>query len=206
MDNHTDQIPDRRRVIIIDDNPDIHKDFTTILSQPEDLSAIEALEGELFGTEPATDRWKGPCYDLEFSSQGKQGAAKIKSASEKNNPFQLAFVDMRMPPGWDGLRTIEAIWKIDARIQIVLCTAYSDYSWQEMNQTLGATENLLILKKPFDSSEVAQMASTLTQKWHLARQAETTQEALERLVEERTRDLMETNAQLQREISNRQRL
>jgi YesN/AraC family two-component response regulator len=111
---------------------------------------------------------------------------------------------MRMPPGWDGLKTIEHIWKVDPNVQIVICTAYSDYSWGEITERLGKSENLLILKKPFDSAEVAQLASALTEKWILARQASLKTEQLERMVEARTDELEEANDQLKEEIAERQ--
>lgn len=195
-----------RRIIIIDDNPDIHKDFATILAAKADLSHLESLESELFGYDQPQPVWEGPSYDLDFASQGYQGVEKIKSAIQRNVPYHLAFVDLRMPPGWDGLKTIKEIWRIDPAIQVVLCTAYSDYSWEEINQTLGMTDNLLILKKPFDSSEVAQMASTLTQKWKLARKAKMKRAELERLVARRTQELSDSNRKLKIEMAERKAL
>jgi signal transduction histidine kinase len=195
-----------RRILIIDDNPDIHRDYAAILASKPDRSDFEALEYELFGHKPASDGWTGPRFDLDFASQGEEGVGKIKSALAKQAPFQLAFVDMRMPPGWDGLKTIQEIWKHDQRIQIVLCTAYSDYSWEDINQALGTTDNLLILKKPFDSSEVAQLASTLTQKWRLAREAQASRDELERLVARRTKALNQSNTLLKQEMAERKAL
>ncbi len=81
----------------------------------------------------------------------------------------MAIVDMRMPPGWDGLTTIEHILKADSEIQVVICTAYSDYSWVQIIERLGVNDRVLILRKPFDSIEVQQIASALTRKWELGR-------------------------------------
>ena len=195
-----------RRIIIIDDNPDIHKDFAAILTAKADLSQLEELESELFGHKKPTPKWNGPVFDLDFASQGEQGLEKVKLAKEQEMPYLLAFVDMRMPPGWDGLKTIEEIWSVDPQIQVVICTAYSDYSWEEITHRLGMNENLLILKKPFDHSEVAQLASALTQKWILAAQARMKKEELERLVAERTKALSESNQQLKQEMDERQAL
>ncbi len=195
-----------RRILIIDDNPDIHKDFATILTAKSDLSQLESLESELFGTQQIQPQWSGYQFDLDFAIQGREGVDKVKLAMAQQMPYQLAFVDMRMPPGWDGLKTIKHIWQVDPEIQVIICTAYSDYSWEEINQELGVTENLLILKKPFDSSEVAQLASTLTQKWILAKKAKIKQDELERLVARRTKDLKESNQQLKREMEDRREL
>jgi len=191
------------RILVIDDNPSIHKDFQTILLEEEESTTLNALRSEVFGDN--TNETLARCvYELDFASQGKEGYEKVKQACSENRPYELAFVDMRMPPGWDGLKTIEHIWKIDPKVQVVICTAYSDYSWGEITERLGKSENLLILKKPFDSAEVAQFASALTEKWVLARQASMKTEQLEQMVKERTDELKKANEQLREEIIERQ--
>jgi len=173
------------RILVIDDNPSIHKDFQTILLEEEESETLNTLRDEVFGNKSNTNTSKS-VYELDFASQGKEGCEKIKQACSEDRPYELAFVDMRMPPGWDGLKTIENIWQTDPNVQVVICTAYSDYSWGEITERLGKSENLLILKKPFDSAEVAQLASALTEKWVLARQASLKMGQLEQMVKERT--------------------
>ena len=173
------------RILVIDDNPSIHKDFQTILLEEEESEILNTLRNEVFGNKTSDITTKS-VYELDFASQGKEGCDKIKQACSENLPYELAFVDMRMPPGWDGLKTIEHIWETDPNVQVVICTAYSDYSWGEITEHLGRSENLLILKKPFDSAEVAQLASALTKKWMLAKQASLKMEQLEQMVKERT--------------------
>ncbi len=192
------------RILVIDDNPDIHKDFQTILLEEEHGSELDSLRAEVFGDNTGESA-AGSRYELSFASQGKEGCEKIKHALSEDRPYELAFVDSRMPPGWDGLDTIEHIWKIDPHIQVVLCTAYSDYSWEEITKRLGKSENLLMLKKPFDSAEVAQLASALTEKWGLAKQASMKMEQLEQMVKERTDELTKTNEQLEQEVTERKR-
>jgi DNA-binding LytR/AlgR family response regulator len=101
----------------------------------------------------------------------------------------MAFVDVRMPPGWNGIETVEKIWEHEREIEIVLCTAYSDFSWEEISQRLTHPERLLILRKPFDPLEVRQLAYGLTSKWFLRRQAACRMQDLEIMVEERVREL-----------------
>jgi signal transduction histidine kinase len=191
------------RILVIDDNPSIHKDFQTILLDEEESTTLNELRSEVFGDKNKESRNKN-VYELDFASQGKEGCEKVRVACSENKPYELAFVDMRMPPGWDGLKTIENIWEIDPKVQVVICTAYSDYSWGEITERLGRSENLLILKKPFDSAEVAQLASALTEKWILARKASLKTEQLEQMVKERTDELMETNEHLKQEIEERE--
>jgi signal transduction histidine kinase len=185
------------RILVIDDNPSIHKDFQTILLDEEESETLNTLRDEVFGNKTDTHTAKSN-YELDFASQGQEGCERIKQACSESRPYELAFVDMRMPPGWDGLKTIEHIWQIDPNIQIVICTAYSDYSWGEITERLGRSENLLILKKPFDSAEVAQLASALTEKWVLARKADLKMGELEQMVKERT----EKQAELLEKVDN----
>lgn len=193
-----------RRILVVDDNENIHKDFELILAAKQPGSQLDALEAEIFGG-IARSAALSHQYRLDFATQGRQGVEMVRAASTRDEqPFQLAFVDMRMPPGWDGLETIARIWQVDVRIQVVLCTAYSDYSWEEINQRLGHTENLLILKKPFDVSEVTQMANALTRKWILAREAEIRYDELEGLVARRTQELNRTNMRLRQAVKERE--
>ena len=92
---------------------------------------------------------------------------RVLQARKEGLPYAMVFLDVRMPPGWDGIETAQKLWEADPDLQIVLCTAYSDYSWQETVAALGRTDRLLILKKPFDRVEVCQLASALTEKWNL---------------------------------------
>ena len=94
----------------------------------------------------------------------------VEQAVAAGKPYALAFVDMRMPPGWDGVETIEHIWKVDPEIQVVICTAFSDHPWHRIAARLGKSDRLLILRKPFDAVEVEQLASSLTHKWNLAQE------------------------------------
>lgn len=190
------------RILIIDDNPNIHKDFETILVEDEDSTTLNSLRKEVLGKEAVTHKARN-VYELDFASQGKQGCQKVAEARDTSCPYKVAFVDMRMPPGWDGLKTIENIWQIDPRIQVVICTAYSDYSWADITDRLGKSENLLILKKPFDGAEVAQLASALTEKWVLAGKASMKMEQLENMVKERTDKLEQINEKLKEEIADR---
>ena len=155
-----------RRVLIVDDNRAIHDDFRKIL-RVRPNTAVSDLETELFGAEPPP----ALAFELDSAYQGADGVELVRAALATGRPYALAVVDMRMPPGIDGLHTIARMWEIDPDLQVVICTAYSDASWQDLIRRFGATDRLLILKKPFDLAEVCQLALALTQKWELAREA-----------------------------------
>jgi len=128
--------------------------------------------------------------------QGADGLEAVRRAKAENQPFAVAFVDVRMPPGWDGIETSARLWQVDPELQVVICTAYSDYSWSDMLERLGHSDRLLILKKPFDNVEVSQLAVALTTKWTLARQAHRKMEELEQCVQQRTRELQQQRNEL----------
>lgn len=180
------------RIIVIDDNPAIHQDFKKILTLEKTSSALSKLNTLLFGSPIKESSIELPAFEIDIASQGKEGVERIESALNAGNPYALAFVDVRMPPGWDGIETIQYIWKLDNDIQIVICTAYSDYSWEETIEQLGMTDSLLILKKPFDSVAVRQLAFALTKKWKLTQDNKINLEALERKIKDRTVLLQES--------------
>jgi signal transduction histidine kinase len=161
---------DNRRILIVDDNSAIHGDFKKILgAHAQESGALAASEEALFGDEPAASaqaELPGAKYDLAFALQGQEALAAVEIARKEGLPFAMAFVDMRMPPGWDGVETIQQLWRVEPDLQVVVCTAFSDYTWPEMVAKLGRTDRLLILKKPFDAVEVAQLAAALTEKWN----------------------------------------
>ncbi len=188
------------RILIIDDNTSIHADFRKILGQEQDQNAgLTRAKTLLFGEDTATSPRSGFVIDSAF--QGREGLEMVKRAIEEGNPYTLAFVDIRMPPGWDGVETISHIWKCCPEIQIVVCTAYSDYSWEEMIHKLGHSPDLVVLKKPFDNIEVLQLAHALTEKWRLNRKVQSQLDDLETLVRRRTSELETANAQLKEEIA-----
>jgi len=185
-----------RRLLVIDDNQAIHEDFRKILiktnSVPDSLAAAEAA---LFGETPETALVL-PVFEIDSAYQGQEGLALIEKSLAEGRPYAMAFVDVRMPPGWDGVETTAKIWEKYPDLQVVICTAYSDYSWEDMLKKFGYTDRLVILKKPFDNIEVLQLTISLTEKWRLYQQAKLRLDDLEKMVHERTRLLEKTNTDL----------
>lgn len=190
------------RILVVDDNEAIHEDFNKILA-PEVTSTgeVDALAASLFGESRPT----GPHIDFQLTHalQGQEAFDLVRKAVNAGSSFALAFVDVRMPPGWNGIETVERIWECDHEIEIVLCTAYSDFSWEEISGRLTHPERLLILRKPFDPLEVRQLAYGLTSKWFLRRQATCRMQDLEIMVEERMRELEALKAKLE-EVASQQ--
>jgi diguanylate cyclase (GGDEF)-like protein/PAS domain S-box-containing protein len=181
---------ENRRILFVDDMPSIHEDFRKILCPALESSDLDAEEALLFGTQTAESSLR---FEMDSAYQGAEALDKVQASLLNNLPYAMAFLDMRMPPGWDGVETVERLWQADPRLQVVFCTAYSDYSWKEILQRLEVRDRLLILKKPFDPIEVYQFANALTTKWQRTEQAAFKMERLEQAVEERTRELSNAN-------------
>ncbi|MEM8710320.1 MAG: hybrid sensor histidine kinase/response regulator [Planctomycetota bacterium] len=178
-----------RRILLVDDTKTIHEDFRKILApasaEASDLQsaraaffgATAAAKGDAAGAKESTND-APPTYELESAFQGMQALEMVKAAQEEGKPFCVAFVDVRMPPGWDGIQTIKELWKADPDLHCVICTAYSDYSWDETVAELGQTDRLLILKKPFDPAEIRQTAAAFSAKWNAAMSERNAMEAV----------------------------
>lgn len=175
------------RLLIIDDNRAIHDDFRKILGgRDESADPLDEAAAELFGEEPSTEARGSNHFQLDSAYQGRDGLALVQQAVGFDARYAMAFVDVRMPPGWDGVETTARIWEVDPDLQVVICTAYSDCSWESMLKKLGWSDRLVILKKPFDSVEVLQLANSLSRKWHLLQESKHKLAGLEETVEIRT--------------------
>ncbi|MGH7146575.1 MAG: diguanylate cyclase [Nitrospiraceae bacterium] len=182
------------RILVIDDNKAIHEDFRKILQAKAGEESIDQARTALFGDPPllrAIER-----FELDCADQGQAALTLLQLARNEGRPYAVAFVDMRMPPGWDGLETIGHLWKEDAGLQVVICTAYSDQPWDEIKERVGRNDKLLILQKPFNGIEVSQLATALCRKWDLAHAVAKQLDELSRLVDERTAELQCANEQL----------
>lgn len=174
-----------RRILVIDDNRSIHEDFRKILApaSPAD-DGFDDDEAALFGTTK-----QAQTFTIDTASQGEEGFNMVKRAQEEGRPYAMAFVDVRMPPGWDGIETTRQIWQVCPDMQIVICTAYADCSWSDVQEQIKPRDRMLILKKPFDIIEVLQLAISLTEKSRLLAESKSHLQDLEERVKLRTQEL-----------------
>jgi len=184
-----------RRVLVVDDNAAIHEDFRKILGGNTESSA-ELLAAERLLLGEAAPGVARPAFEIDTALQGQEGVARVRHALEEERPYAMAFIDMRMPPGWDGLETILRLWELDPHVQVVICSAHSDYDWTEVVARLDHSDKLLVIKKPFEPIEVLQCANALTRKWDNERTLRRQVEHLEHVVEARTQGLEAANKQL----------
>jgi two-component system, NtrC family, sensor kinase len=192
-------------VLVVDDERDICDDFMKVLGPgPARPASLRGMEQALFGAASAAVR-PGPAFDVDVALCGADGRDLAIAAEAAQRPYAVAFVDMRMPGGWDGLTTIEALWRVSPALHVVICTAYSDFDWHQINARLGMSEQLLILRKPFDPIEIQQLARSLSAKWRVTRENEQRLRDLE-CANAALKEAMEARLRLEREIRQMQKL
>ena len=191
-----------RRVLVVDDNRSIHEDFRKTLGQGEGShDELAALDEALFGERAAVN---ADVFELTSAFQGEEALELVERARAEGQPYALAFVDVRMPPGLDGIATTGRLLEQDPEINIVICSAYSDHGWDEMTEMIGNTDRVLILKKPFDTIEVRQLAHALRRRWELARMVALKVDDLTAIVDAKTRELETANVELKKEALARE--
>lgn len=189
------------RILIVDDTKSIHDDFKKILAS-KDNSDLSQLEMALFEETVSKEDENMIVYEIDDAYQGEEAVQKIIQAEASGRQYALVFMDVRMPPGMNGIEAIQKIWEINSDIEMVICTAYSDYSWEEILEKVGRTDKLLFLKKPFYTVEVKQMALSLVIKYNLNLMVRQLIANLEKEVEERTKQLHTVLEDLRRVNNN----
>jgi two-component system, sensor histidine kinase and response regulator len=179
-----------RRILLVDDTDSIHADFrkilagTTAQSTAQSAAASQARAAFFGAAATPAPEAAAESYEIESALQGQEALQRVESATAEKRPFALAFVDVRMPPGWDGIETIERLWQVDSELQVVICSAYADYTWAGVMARLGRSDRLLFLKKPFDPAEILQLASAMTEKWSTRRRERSRMEEARRAEQE----------------------
>jgi predicted signal transduction protein with EAL and GGDEF domain len=191
-----------RRILVVDDNRAIHEDFRKILGPASSArDELNALDAELFGT---TAESADASFELDSAFQGEEAIEKVRAARAAGRGYALLFVDVRMPPGLDGIETTARLLREDPDVGIVICSAYSDHSWEEMTAAFGKTDRVLILKKPFDTVEVRQLAHALQRRWELTRLAAIKVQDMAALIDAQTAELRAANDALKQEAALRE--
>jgi len=157
---------DQARILVIDDDPSLLEAYQDILQGQSALDQVDPTS--FFADTEAVSSQQG--FDFTVASQGQEGHQLARQALAEERPYAVAFIDMRMPPGWDGLATAQALRNLDPNIYLVIVSAYSDHSVDDIHNALEY--DTLFLRKPFMAEEIFQMARNLTQGWLRDRQLE----------------------------------
>lgn len=161
-------IIDNNRILIIDDDRDIWQTFRDILEPKKAEPGSLASDLLSVVSNDETANAGDTSFRLSFADQGQDGYELVRQAVADKTPYAVAFIDIRMPPGWNGMETAARMRRIDPALEIVIVTAFSDLSQKEIVGEVGHPDKLLFLRKPFDAEEITQLALSLTSKWNLA--------------------------------------
>lgn len=179
-------MPFNNRILVIDDDSGILEIFREVLvgapaAGAGSLGELNQLLSMMSGA-GGEQRSDGRHFLVDTATQGEEGFRLLQQAKKAEQPYSVVFVDMRMPPGWDGVRTIREIHAFDPYVQLVIVTAYSDASVAEIVKNVGFTDRLLYLKKPFDDEEIMQLADSLSMRWNLEHKVQSFIRILEGIV------------------------
>lgn len=191
------------RILVVDDNPSIHDDFRRIFADSRPAhDDLDDLAASVFGLAGEPVR---PSFALDHALQGQAAVARVEAAHRADEAYALLFMDVRMPPGWDGIEAAARVLELDPDVHVVLCTAYPEQGWRQRVEALPGRERVLVLKKPFDVVEVQQLASALCERWSHGQRDRARLHDLERSVSEQRDELAATTIHLRQEIEGRTR-
>ncbi len=179
-----------KRILIIDDQAELREQLARLLIESgkpnKTTTMVKSMRARLMGLDqsPELDDYKGnnPTYDIDIAGQGEEAFEMVKAAIANGAPYAVMFTDMRMPPGWDGLKTARKVREIDKNIEILIMTAFADYEQEEICREIGTPEKLLYIKKPFQAEEIFQLALSLTAKWNFEELERARRKWLENLI------------------------
>lgn len=199
------------RILIVDDEQNVLEAYRQVFAGPQPPDGketrLDELESRLFKS--AAPAQLIPAFELCLCRQGPEAVAAVQESIDKSTPFAVAFLDVRMPPGPDGVWAAARIRALDPFVNIVIVTAYSDLSPAKINQQVQPPDRLLYMQKPFHTHEIQQFALALSAKWQAEKELLTTNQHLDHLVQERTRELtlaieaLESSNQKYRETAKR---
>lgn len=155
---------ENNRVLIVDDQPEVHSDFREMLERNPVMALLDDL-ATAFDDKPAVAFL--PEFELFHATDGEEACDILRTARASDHRIAVAFVDIRMPPGIDGVETARRMRGIDGDIEIVLMTAYTDQSLSEIMHGMAAPHKLLYIRKPFSREEIQQITLSLVGKWNI---------------------------------------
>jgi signal transduction histidine kinase len=189
------------RILAVDDEEPILQSYRQILDSSGKTNpssdSLNDLAAELFGSATAEELPEFFPIELVCCNQSQQALELIRQAQERQESFAVVFLDMRMPPGNDGIWLAENIRRLDPAMQIVVVTGYSDTAPSQIRRRVPPADKLFYLQKPFHHHELHQFAIALGTKWLADSALRQYQQNLENLVTQRTRELETALAQAQ---------
>ena len=166
------------RVLIVDDQDEIHVDFQEILGKEKRKAASDDLADTFLSVDSDNTNTYLPSFELSHASSGDEAYQIVKAAKASNQPFAVAYIDIRMPPGMDGIETIRRIREFEETLEIVIMTAYTDKPLHEIITNMELLHKLLYIRKPIAREEIQQITLSLVEKWNMEQESLKHQQSL----------------------------
>jgi DNA-binding NarL/FixJ family response regulator len=194
------------RILAVDDEQpalDLYKKiFTEDQDQPDLFSELKEIAYSLF-EEKDIGVFSHHSFELDTCQQAEDAVQLVSDGIKQKRPYFAIFLDVRMPPGRDGVWAAEKIRALDRQVNIVIVTAYSDVHPEEIGKRLGSSSHLLYIQKPFFRQEIFQLAVALSENWLMQKRLLGIQKELEGTIRRKTHSLRESNKKLEAEIRER---
>ena len=155
------------RVLIVDDEAGIHSDFKDMLNPNRGRTLPAALAEAFLDKVPENKTVFLPNFELLHATSGEEAQDIICTAKASNRPIAVAYIDVRMPPGIDGVEAIRRIRQIEKDVEMVIMTAYTDKPLPEIVRDMELLNKLLYIRKPFAPEEVQQITLSLVERWNV---------------------------------------
>jgi len=185
------QSTNTNRVLVVDDDQllidEYLRCFGTDFEPDLAITTLTDLEKVLFGEE--TDERGAARFEVDARSQGDAAIKAVLDACKTGNPYAIVFIDVRLPPGMDGIEAAKKIREIDPNINIVVVTGSLGTGQEDLGTAIPPADKIFFFKKPFHAVECRQLAAALCGKWHADLALRRANEDLERRVAERTEAL-----------------
>jgi len=179
------------RVLVVDDDDKLVSEYLRCLGEDfepdEAITTLTDLEKVLFGEE--TDERGAAKFEVQSRNQGEAAVEAVAAAIEAGQPYSIVFLDIRMPPGIDGIEAAKRIRQLDQHINIVVVTGSMSPAPDNLGKQIPPADKVFFFQKPFHATECRQLAAALCGKWHADMALRSANEELEQRVEERTKAL-----------------
>jgi CheY-like chemotaxis protein len=145
------------RVLIADDDEHILQCYRTAFGDNHSNDCIEtlsSLEAELFDARPGSE--PTPKFDLVACNQGHDAISLATEAAREGKRFDVVILDVRMPPGIDGVEAGCRIRQLDPDVQIVFVTGFADLTMCELARRVPPPVKLHYFNKPISFMRLAE--------------------------------------------------
>ena len=159
------------RVLIVDDQHEIYTDFQEMLKAKKNKVLSDDFADAFFAEEAKEEASHLPTFELAYAPSGDEAYEMVKTAKETGAPFAVAYIDIRMPPGMDGIETIRRIREFERDLEIIIMTAYTDKPLPEIVTNMELLHKLLYIRKPFTREEIQQITHSLVEKWNIEQES-----------------------------------